>query len=291
MGQLPKNQKFNSSLILNATMFNVWFNYLQIMALSIFKWEGLPNGISPIFLEKTLFREGRAVFIKDPTLGYMALRMVKSGEWNVYEEAVRIKAFSYGYQADFAKDEVVIIRNNLIEVATKDMIELYAQRLTDIDMTISANLYQQKHPTIIQCDENERLSIENLLMKVEGNQPFILGTKSLDMDRFKTFNIDAPFIADKLQEMKATILDEYNTRLGLNNANTDKKERMIVDEVNANNEVIGMNYLTMLSTRQDAVDQINKKFGLNIKVSLRVKTEEGVDDGTLHDKPEESDRK
>jgi hypothetical protein len=286
MGKKESRSTTDSSMALNSRTFTDWFTRLQILACSVFEWENLPPGISPIFIEKVLFREGKAVFIKDKSLGFMILRVNKAGELNVYEEAIRYQAFSYGYNELVAKEDCILIRNNLLEYATKHMIELYAERLTDIDMTISTNLSQFKKPVLILCGESELFSMKQLMMKVEGNEPFIFGTKNIDLDQFKVLNLNVPFYADKLQEMKETIINELNTRLGFNNANTDKKERMIVDEVNSNNEVISMNYQTMLSTREKACEEINKKFGLNIKVKLRFKEEEtepgAQDRGEVH---------
>ncbi|MBO5713125.1 MAG: hypothetical protein J6R88_02845, partial [Clostridia bacterium] len=59
-----------------------------------------------------------------------------------------------------------------------------------------------------------------------------------------------------------------------NNANTDKKERLITDEANANNQFIDSCTEMFLESRQRAVDEINKKFGTNITVELRTEKEQ-----------------
>ena len=71
--------------------------------------------------------------------------------------------------------------------------------------------------------------------------------------------------------------------LGINNNNTDKKERLLVDEVNANNEFILVNIDHMYEERKKACEEINRKFGLNITVNRR--EVEGI--GTIHDRVEE----
>ena len=64
-------------------------------------------------------------------------------------------------------------------------------------------------------------------------------------------------------------MNELLTFLGINNHNVQKAERLLVDEVNANNDFILVNLDHMYDEREKAVKEINEKFGLNIKVEKR----------------------
>ena len=77
---------------------------------------------------------------------------------------------------------------------------------------------------------------------------------------------DAPFLLDKISDYKKEIWNEALTYLGINNILVDKKERLITDEANSNNELINLNLQSMLAPRQDACRQFNEKYGFNILV-------------------------
>ena len=89
------------------------------------------------------------------------------------------------------------------------------------------------------------------------------------MATFNVLKTDAPIVFDKLQIQKNMLWNEVMTVLGINNANMDKKERLVDDEVRANNEQVEICADVMLKSRELAVEQINNLFGLNIKVTKR----------------------
>jgi hypothetical protein len=246
-----------------------YYERLKLIALSLFEWEGLPESCNPRFLELTLYTFGRALFINDPELGYLNMRCTPSGTLNNYDEAISYTAYSTVYNKEFTRDECVLIRNNYLERPTDNSVVLFTARLTEAERTIDVNIKAQKTPVLIRTDEKDRLTVENLYKKYEGNEPFILGAKSLNPEGIKVLKTDAPFVADKVQDYKHQIWNEALTFFGLNNANTDKRERLNADEVNANNEVISVNAESMLLTRLEACEQINKKYGLKVSVKMR----------------------
>ena len=77
--------------------------------------------------------------------------------------------------------------------------------------------------------------------------------------------LNVPYVTDKLNEYRYELEREILTFFGLNNS-FEKKERLLVDEVNANNDFISRNVDLMYQSRLDACNEINKKFGLNIRV-------------------------
>jgi hypothetical protein len=217
----------------------------------------------------TLYTYGRALFIDDPVTGFLNMRCTPSGTLNNYDEPVSYTAYSTIYNREFDRDNCVLIRNNYLERPTDNSIVLFATRLTEAERTIDVNIKAQKTPVLIRCDDKDRLTMKNLYKDYEGNEPFILGGKSLNLEGLKVLKTDAPFVADKLQNYKHEIWNEALTFLGINNANSDKRERLITDEVNANNEVISINADAMLLTRLEACDLINKRYKLNVSVGMR----------------------
>ena len=249
-----------------------YLDRLKLLATSLFTWEGLDElagtGASR-FLELSLYDYGRACFIKDDKFGYMALRVNPSDTLNIYQLPTKVQAWSIGYQKEFDFDDVVYIMNNELQLPTARTISQFAYRLYETERTIDVNLIAQKTPVIIEGDTKTILTLKNVYMQYSGNTPFIFGNKSFDIsNRLNVLNTNAPYLIDKLELHKHEIWNEMLTYLGIDNANTDKKERLITDEVESNNEVINYYLNCFYKTRLRACNEINEKFGLDIKLRL-----------------------
>jgi hypothetical protein len=155
--------------------------------------------------------------------------------------------------------------------------ELFALRLYEAEQTAMVNIKAQKTPVLLLMDEKQRLTMENLYSQYEGNRPVIFGDKnSLGENVIKAINTQAPFIADKIIDYKKEIWNEALTFLGINNIMVDKKERLITDEANSNNELINLNLQSYLAPRQEACRQFNEKFGFtgtDKEISVRVRSD------------------
>ena len=126
--------------------------------------------------------------------------------------------------------------------------------------------------------------MQNVYQKYEGNEPVIYGVKNLMPDDIQVLKTDAPFVSDKLQILKRQIWNEALTYLGIENANTEKRERLVTDEISSNLGGVSAQRFTRLNARKDACKKINKMFGLNIDVEFRedLFREVGEEDGTLY---------
>jgi ABC-type cobalamin/Fe3+-siderophores transport system ATPase subunit len=91
-------------------------------------------------------------------------------------------------------------------------------------------------------------------------------TEGVEME---VMNISAPIVFDKLAIEKNKLWNECMTFIGINNANMDKRERLVDDEVQANNEQIGYSAEVMLKSRQRAAEAMSKLCGTEITVELR----------------------
>jgi len=251
-----------------------YYNRLKLIAISLFEWEGLPETCNARHIEESLYNHGRALFFKDSELSFMNSRCTPSGKLNHYDEPVEYTAVSTVYNKQYKRENCVLIRNNYLERPTDYSVMLFASRLTQAERTIDVNINAQKTPILLRTDEKDRLTVKNIYKDYEGNEPVILGAKSLNIDGLKVLKTDAPFVADKLQKYKQEIWNEALTFFGINNANSEKRERLITDEVNANNEVIEINAQSMLLTRQEACDKINKMYGLKVSVKMRTFNED-----------------
>lgn len=260
------------TMYLNNTTYVDYLDRLKLIATSLFNWEGLDEvaGVGASrFLELALYENGRAVFFKDDELGYLALRVNPNDKFNVYMLPTKVICYSFEYNKEKDFDDVVYIMNNNLEKATLETIRLFAYRLYEVEATINVNLLAQKTPVLIEGDTKTILTLKNVYMQYSGNTPFIFGNKGYDLsNRLSVLNTNAPYLIDKLTTHKHEIWNECLTFLGINNTNVDKRERLITDEVNSNNDLINYYLNCFYKTRKDACERINKKYGLNIQVKL-----------------------
>lgn len=269
MGKLKET---DLAMIINNQTYINYLDRLKLIACSLFTWEGLDEvagfGASR-FLEMSLYENGRACFVKDKDLGYLALKVNPSDKLNVYNLPEKVLAWSIGYNKNYKFDDVVYIMNNLLELPTSSTINLFAYRLYETERTIDTNLIAQKTPVLIEGDTKTILTLKNTYMNFAGNTPFIFGNKDYNINqKLNALKTDAPYLIDKLELHKHEIWNEALTFLGIDNANTDKKERLITDEVESNNELINYYLNCFYKTRKQACDMINKKYELDIKIKL-----------------------
>ena len=258
------------------------FNRFLNLAINRFTWDNLPQGIESRKLEEFLIRYGMVAFFNDDNYGNMILPCFNTSELNVYYEPTEVNVMGHKYDKKISIDDVVLIRNNATADNDYDDLLTFATRINEIELTMDINLNAQKTPYVILCDEKERLTFKNIINEVRKFKYAIFGTKNLKMNNVDVLNTSSPYLLDKLQQQKRELFNELLSFLGINNNNVEKRERLLVDEVNANNEFILVNLEHMYEERKKACDLINAKFGTNIQVKKR----EVFLDGELYDRTE-----
>lgn len=291
------------AMMINNQTYIDYLDRLKMLACSLFSWENLDEVCgfgAENFLEQSLYELGKACFVKDDEIGFQIFRAIPSDKLNNYYLPIKVTAFSIGYSKEYDLDDIVYIMNNKLQLPTVNTLQLMAYRLFDTERTIDVNLTAQKTPVLIEGDTKTILTLKQVYMQYSGNTPFIFGNKQFDIsNKLNVLKTDAPYLIDKLEMHKHEIWNEALTYLGIDNANTDKKERLITDEVESNNELISYYLNCFYKTRKQACDMINEKFLTNSDKKIKIVinndilrelnidekdiTEEGEDDGSLYD--------
>ena len=265
-----KDRQFWESAIMNNSTFRQYYNRLVELSISMFEWKNLPDSVDPRFLELTLFTDGQAVFFEDEVMGYLALQNAMGGGFDVYRIPTNRRAYAVnGYQKQLDENDSVIIYNNYLHTNSMLDVQMFAKRLYNLDRAIDVNANAQKTPILLLCDDSERLTLENMYMQYDGNKPVIKGVKGLNPNAFTVLKTDAPFVADKLYQLKTQIWNEALTYLGISNINITKKERLITDEVTRNQGGTIASRYSRLQSRREACKKINEMFGLDIWCDYR----------------------
>lgn len=145
------------------------------------------------------------------------------------------------------------------------IIDIYAEKLASADGAIDVNLMNSRLAYIAEAETKAQAdTIKELYDSVSEGNPLVVYRKDVLSagDGLKVFfgNVKNNFIADVLQDSKRTIVNEFLTCLGINNANTDKRERLLTNEVNANNIELQVNTALWKYNLERNVNRVHKIF-------------------------------
>ena len=294
---MKKKKTLLSAEILNNATFNDYLHRFEKICRSIFEWVNLPTSMDARWLEKTLYEQGRATLLYDELYGgFINTKCSTSGNINIYGLPTEFNCYSFEYHkqrklytgnAGLDKSTIekmknthcILVQNDYDGIPTLNSMTLFAMRLYEAERTTDVNIKAMKTPVLVLVDEKQRLTLENMYNQYDGNKPFIFGDANNFSNTGSPINsikTDAPFLADKLMQYKKEIFNEALTFLGINNIMVDKKERLITDEANSNNELINMNLQSYLAPRQKACEQFNELFGFKgteKEISVRVRSD------------------
>ena len=249
--------------------------------ISRFTWEGLPNGIDPRFIETTIFNNGYSVFYYDSFFEmFMAMPATISGPLDIQDNPTGYRVTRNGvYSRDVSASDSVCIWGNQIRVPEIDVVLSYAARLAQIDRTIEIDLLNERNPMIVACSQDQRLTVQNLISKIYDGEPVVWGTENLAVDNLASMigvfplnqNAGTGAVSSiKHMESKAKIWGEALTMLGIMNVNSEKRERMVVEEAAGNSGQVLASRESFMKPRQLACEQINEKFGLQVSCEWAV---------------------
>lgn len=254
---------------------------LTEMCVNRFAWRGLPSTIDARYMELMLFRFGLAVFFKDqtnmyPENTYFALQGAGTGNINFHGNPVAFTVVGNLYKGPpvLQAKNCVPIWANYLRQPDIDIIYVYASRLADIDRTIEINAHNARKPKVMVVKESQRLSMTNLNRQIDEGQSVIEVNGepgAFDPNMVQGFDLGVdPDTIEKMHILRTRIYGELMTLLGIDNANQDKKERLVSSEVDANNGQVSSMRQVNLNARRMAANLINDKYGLNVSVDYHV---------------------
>lgn len=254
------------------------YNKYKMLSLNMFRWEGLPQTIESRHIENSLFNYGLCLIVNDDDLGFISVPCNYGAYMNVNNVPTEVRTCGFNYVKTFDyihkdKNKCQLILNNDLAIGNEQYIYDYALRMFEVESCIRVNINQQKFPWFVNTTPNNKKTMEEMFKKVMNGEPYILGSKD-QIGSVEVLTLNTPYIADKLNEYKYELEREVLSFHGLNN-NFEKKERLLVDEVNSNNDFIDRNVELMYRQRQLACEEMNKKFNWNVRViNLNEETKE-----------------
>lgn len=264
-------KRANLSDLLNDLTFKVTYNKYKLIALNAFEWGGLPKGMLERHIENVLFNMGKVLFFRDSRMSYMSLPCDPIGQGCGYGDPLKYRATGHNYNKVYDADNCVVIENNKLRLATDDFLMFYVNKLTEAERTMDVNVKANKTPVVVLCDDKDVLSFKRIFQQVDGNSPAVFADRSINLDNMQALDLKAKFLGNELMDYKKSVENELLTFLGINNIPAEKKERLITDEANSNNQLIDSFFDLGLEARQRACEEINALYGLSVTVKRREK--------------------
>ena len=305
--KVPPKDAFRDAILMNTETYVDYLERMKKIALSMFEWQNLPQSMNARFIEMCLFYNGQAALLYDNDYGYINTMAADGGYINIYGLPTEIQCYSYRfnqrrslYMTDTGEEkgkECILVMNNYERIPTCSTVNLFAYRLAEAQRTADVNIKAQRTPVLITTDQKQYFTLKKMYEEYDGNTPAIFADKNvITPDALKTLKTDAPFIAQDIMDYKREIWNEFLTYMGISNL-SEKRERMISNEVDSNNELVNLNLQALLIPRKEACKQFNEKYGLMgakaIDVKVRsdlyniVKQFESVTDAYREDKRQE----
>ena len=260
-------KKLVNSQLSNFLTYQMYLRQLLTLAENVFEFENLPPFIDVSYLNKELLRKGSIAFFKDEVMGVIALPYNNIGTLDVYGRPKTIQVIARnGYTRTLKQGEFVIMYDNNGRYPLLMDIYQNAERIAMCKRVIDVNISQQRTPRVWITKTDKKKSIEDLLNQIDGNVERVLTYDNINLDDIQAICEPAPFVADKIDLHLEKEWAEFFRLIGVANLVEQKKERLIQDEMTASlGGTIASRY-SRFEPRKRAIEEINKKWGLNINV-------------------------
>ncbi|MBQ5912535.1 MAG: hypothetical protein IIW93_05510 [Bacteroidaceae bacterium] len=200
------------------------------------------------------------VNVANPVLGTLDLTIGKDCEIVYLEEAPRNMPVDYP--------------------SPMSIVHFYARKLVNIDQCIDASLNNSMVTAIFQAPNKKSAeSFKQMHKDIRSGAPAVFIDDSLDLSLGKNLLYTPAkdnFICDIAQIEKRKVIEEFLTAIGINNANTDKRERLNQDEVNANNDECVSGVEVWRRNLRTCTSRVKKMFP-DLKFSLTIPEKSIID--------------
>ena len=255
----------------NSTSFWFYVRALFRKAMSIYELSGMPEEWDLDYFMSVLFSQG-FITITDTAMGVLPLRCGVSGI-NVFNHPTTVIVANpvLGNFSRTIDEDCVLVKLSYDYRGLMDIVYRYATMLAECDNSISVNLMNSKVAFIGLVESKAQANSMKLMYdKISSGEPavFVKGSQ-INGDQILYNHVKENFIASDIQILKRKIMSEFLTEIGVNNANTDKRERLTDNEVEANDSEIQLNAGYWLEQIREGLNKANKMFGLNLAIELK----------------------
>ena len=256
------------SQLSNLRTVQMYTRQMLTLAENVFEFDELPELIDVAYMNKVLLRQGSIAFFKDDVLDtILALPYTNLGRLDVYGRPTTIQVYGEnGYSKALKPGEYVIMYDNNGRYSLYIDILQMAERIALCKRVTDINITHQKTPRLWKTTSDKKKTVEDIVNQIDSCVDGVVVYDSIDIDDLGVVQAPAPFVSDKIDIHIEKEYAEFLRLIGIANLQTQKRERLIKDEMTASLGGTVASRYSRFQPREQAVDMINKKWGLNIKV-------------------------
>lgn len=248
-----------------------WMTFIQQLALGRFKWTGLPDTCNERYLEMTLLTEGQAVFFKLGGSVVNSMVMAEQG-LDFYGEPQGLKGIDKnGIQYPIPDGKGVMVWDSQLRINKWLNIIMFAEELSEIDRLVRVNRRQQRAMTVWSGPEESLNDLNALMRDMETGEQFRVIHRSMadSGQKVEAIKTGIEYKQQQFHQDRTAVMNQLYNFLGIEHINYEKEAHLLAEEANIAQDSVARVREDALLPRQHAADQLNKLFGLNVKVEWR----------------------
>lgn len=256
------------SQLSNLRTVQMYTRQMLTLAENVFEFDELPELIDVAYMNKVLLRQGSIAFFKDDVLDtILALPYTNLGRLDVYGRPTTIQVYGEnGYSKILKPEEYVIMYDNNGRYSLYIDILQMAERIALCKRVTDINITHQKTPRLWKTTSDKKKTVEDIVNQIDSCVDGVVVYDSIDIDDLGVVQAPAPYVSDKIDIHIEKEYAEFLRLIGIANLQTQKRERLIKDEMTASLAGTVASRYSRFQPREQAVNMINKKWGLDIKV-------------------------
>ena len=241
--------------------------------LGMFEYSNLPETLPQVEIEKRLQTKGHATIYQFKNKLYVTTGNLNGQELSPYNEPtyvnINVPAFDLSQRLEIG-EQCVVIYNDDMKTGLLDTISKHGTLMLENEITMLLSTYNARIQTLISAGTDQTINdAQKYLNQIIDGNLGIIGENAFFSD-LKTHNAQSTAKQDMAQliQLQQFYKSDLYNELGLSSLNNMKKERMNIDEVNANNDNIYPYVDGMLRNRMEGIKMVNKLFNGNIEVDF-----------------------
>lgn len=237
----------------------------------IFRFGGIPDNWDYDYIMTNLFLDGK-ICITDTDLGVLPLQCGVTG-YNVFNHPSEVQIANpvLGTLRRTIDVDCALVKLQYTYDGVGYMLNRYATLLSMCDSAIAVNLMNSKVAFIARAQSKQQANtFKKMYDIISGGEPFVVvNADTVQEDMIFYNHVKQNFVADDIQIVKRKIVNEFLTEIGINNANMDKRERLVADEVAANDDEVKTNVQHWLDNIREGLDAANRLYDMQLTIELR----------------------
>lgn len=263
--------------------FQGFFRYMKDIVntkISQFTYEGLDIPmLTSTILEEALMFKSRLCFAKPAGFDWLLCTYNPLNEYNVYHRPTFVELLTFqGVSLGIVPyDDIILVKDNAMDIPPILVIKEYVDKIVDLENKMDKVITLSTLPIALVGDKKIANQLRQTAEKLGNPNPFIVGDDKL-LSTVQGFNIDVPVKPAEVYAIRKKYINECMASIGVY-AVEAKKERLVVSEIQSQNDYTDFIYQGMINERHRFLDELNARRGSNIRlVESYDQNQEGIRD-------------